>query len=91
MVSDSNPSLNKELGDHWQVDEEAQTQSPNLNLDANKELDSDSQLGTDVEGDGVQTPPVAVGWESDPENAQNWPVPKKIFHTAIPAFYGFVV
>jgi len=34
-----------------------------------------------------------LGWDSkeDPGNPQNWPLPKKIFHTAIPALYGFVM
>lgn len=35
----------------------------------------------------------AVDWESptDPLNPMNWSVKKKAFHTAIPAFYGFVL
>lgn len=32
-------------------------------------------------------------WESDtdPANPQNWPKPEKVFHTLIPALYGFVI
>lgn len=33
------------------------------------------------------------GWDSvdDPANPQNWGFGKKVFHTAIPALYGFVM
>src|SRR4051812_2974304 len=33
------------------------------------------------------------GWESETDvgNPRNWSLAKKIYHTAIPAFYGFVV
>lgn len=32
-------------------------------------------------------------WDTvdDSENPRNWPTWKKVFHTAIPALYGFVV
>ena len=37
--------------------------------------------------------PIFSEWGSsdDAENPRNWPTWKKVFHTAIPAMYGFVV
>ena len=37
--------------------------------------------------------PQQLDWESpeDPGNARNWPTIRKVFHTAIPALYGFVM
>jgi hypothetical protein len=37
--------------------------------------------------------PIFSEWDSvdDPGNPRNWPTWKKVFHTAIPALYGFVV
>lgn len=34
-----------------------------------------------------------LDWDgpTDTGNPKNWPLRKKIFHTAIPAFYGFAV
>ncbi|CAG8973086.1 hypothetical protein HYALB_00009390 [Hymenoscyphus albidus] len=60
-------------------------------------------LKSEDNGDGVNTPSVnsdnsktedvVLDWESpdDPENPHNWPLWKKIYHTAIPAFYGFII
>ncbi|KAE9366894.1 putative polyamine transporter 4 [Stipitochalara longipes BDJ] len=47
--------------------------------------DGDTDLETTV--------PQQLVWESpeDPGNARNWSTIKKVFHTAIPALYGFVI
>jgi hypothetical protein len=33
-----------------------------------------------------------LDWDSteDIGNPRNWPVPKKVFHTVVPALYGFI-
>jgi hypothetical protein len=48
-------------------------------------LDEDTDIETGL--------PQQLEWDSpeDPGNARNWPVMKKVFHTAIPALYGFVM
>lgn len=48
-------------------------------------LDEDTDLETGT--------PQQLEWDSplDPGNARNWPIMKKVFHTAIPAMYGFVM
>jgi hypothetical protein len=48
-------------------------------------LDGDTDLETGL--------PQELVWDSpeDPENVRNWSTIKKVYHTAIPALYGFVM
>lgn len=74
------------------VDEEAQRNSVSAEdferKDEGEESDSPS---VDSEGSGI--PIEKVDWDSpdDPGNPQLWPTWKKVFHTVIPALYGFTV
>jgi len=74
------------------VDEEAQRglePAEEVNTkDEGEESDSPS-----VESEASGIPIEKVDWDSpdDPGNPQLWPTWKKVFHTAIPALYGFVV
>jgi hypothetical protein len=54
------------------------------------ELGGQTESDSDVESGKA---PTFSEWDSvdDPGNPRNWPTWKKIFHTAIPALYGFVV
>ena len=74
------------------VDEEAQRSSQSVEelkaKDEGAESDSPS-----VESGSSGIPIEQLDWDSpeDPGNPQLWPTWKKIFHTAIPALFGFVV
>jgi hypothetical protein len=37
--------------------------------------------------------PSELTWDSedDPDNPRNWPFGKRVFHTAVPALFGFVM
>lgn len=85
MVFDTaEAGLEKEFGHQRNMDEEAQTETPSEIIGTNKETDSDVE--------NAKASPV-IGWDSpeDPSNPQNWPVPKKVFHTVVPALFGFVL
>ena len=49
-----------------------------------RDIGSPSDTDTDMEKASNFTP------HNDPGNPRNWSFKKKIFHTAIPALYGFV-
>jgi len=51
----------------------------------------EQDLGSPNESDSE--PQKTMGWNSkdDAGNPKNWPFGKKVFHTAIPALYGFVM
>jgi hypothetical protein len=72
-------------------DVEAPSARNSTSLDmAEKPREPDS-LGGDID---LETGlPQKLVWESpeDPENARNWSTVKKVYHTAIPALYGFVM
>jgi len=63
-------------------------------IKSTKEL-SDEEKGTasPQTEDNVEKTSTFDGWESpdDPGNPQNWKFSKRVFHTAIPALYGFVI
>jgi len=56
---------------------------------ASKEQDLNSSNYTDVEAGNQGT---ETRWDGpdDSANPQNWPISKRVFHTALPALYGFV-
>ncbi len=91
MVSGPTIDLDVELGQEPKVEGENQPQSlqpPNPTATA-----EDSDVGTlvgDVEA-GQATK--SSDWDSpeDPANPRNWSFAKRVFHTAIPALYGFVL
>lgn len=54
----------------------------------------EKDIGSPNESDNeAEKEPKFSPWNShdDPENPQNWKFGKKVFHTAIPALYGFVM
>ncbi|KAL2061172.1 hypothetical protein VTL71DRAFT_7445 [Oculimacula yallundae] len=59
---------------------------------ANKEREGtvSNDSSSDVE---AEVPLNKLDWDSpdDVGNPQNWPLPKKVLHTAIPALYGFAI
>lgn len=42
-------------------------------------------------GERSSTPPPDWNGPDDPQNPKIWPIQKRVFHTFIPAFYGFVL
>jgi len=46
-----------------------------------------------IRNEGLKRPITAQDWTgpTDPENPHNWTFSKRIYHTLIPAAYGFVV
>jgi hypothetical protein len=74
------------------VDEEAQRNLESAEDPKRKdEVEESDSPSVDSEGSGI--PIEKVDWDSpdDPGNPQLWPMWKKVFHTAIPALYGFTV
>ncbi|KAG9228095.1 putative polyamine transporter 4 [Amylocarpus encephaloides] len=68
-------------------------QSPSVLLH-NKETDGEESPRTpSVSSNEGKLPVALLDWESpeDPGNPKNWPRWKRIYHTAIPALYGFVI
>jgi hypothetical protein len=81
------------------IDEELRSdkeiEAPQDRLSASNDS-TERQQGPGSSGGGtdlVTGPPDELEWDSpdDPSNARNWSMKKKIFHTAIPALYGFVM
>lgn len=72
------------------VDEEAQRSSPEVLKAKDEGEESDSPT---VDSDQSSTPIDRLDWDTptDSGNPALWPTWKKVFHTAIPALYGFVV
>lgn len=70
------------------IEAEAEAALPPLGM-SNKEEGLKSRNLSSDEEDVAK----CLDWESDtdPGNPQNWPKGKKIFHTLIPALYGFVM
>ena len=68
--------------------EDIEPSGSSTSLDMAEKREPDSVGDTDLES-GL---PVQLDWESpdDPGNPRNWPKAKKVFHTAVPALYGFV-
>ena len=73
-------------GNHQQQDEENSANIPVKDV-AKEELDIRSPNESDSETEK------SLGWKSkdDAGNPKNWSFGKKVFHTAIPALYGFVM
>ena len=74
-------------GEHTTQESESSSQIPRE--DAGKE---ELDLGSPNDSDSEQEKSLG-GWNShdDPGNPKNWAFGKKVFHTAIPALYGFVM
>ena len=90
FVASPAPQLPKTIHDTEKRDigkEEQDAGSPSdTDVETEKPTDSDKWDPQDDSAD-------YGGWESheDPGNPKNWSIAKKVFHTAIPAFYGFVM
>lgn len=71
------------------VDEEAAISSDSVE-EGKKEDDGNT---TSVSSDDSKAEEVVLEWESpdDPANPHNWPLWKKVYHTAVPALYGFIM
>jgi hypothetical protein len=86
------PSMTYEEETHRkEVDEKAPRSEPLRLPPATHEKDETIQIppsDSDIESNKIIQ---SSEWESDPENPRNWATWKKVFHTAIPALYGFVV
>jgi hypothetical protein len=78
------PHLNEELG-HEKIQE-----SLDMSNKESEILDS-TTLENDIE---AAPAPISerLDWDSphNTGNPRNWPVPKKVFHTIVPALYGFI-
>lgn len=82
MVLDT--AIDKKLDDL-----QRQNHHPSLPDMDREEKALDSSNDTDIETGKTS---IEAGWDgpTDPGNPQNWPTWKKVFHTAVPALYGFV-
>ena len=103
MSSDGNPpsvhydDFDKEGVYHGHDLEESDLQVPLPVLNATGRRDigkeeQDAGIPTDSDNE-VENKPEHLGWNSadDSGNPRNWSFMKKVFHTAIPALYGFVM
>jgi hypothetical protein len=89
-----NDMVDKETCQKPDINEDPVQEKMKESLDmSNKEsevLDS-TTLENDIE---AASAPISerLDWDSpdDLGNPRNWPVPKKIFHTVVPALYGFI-
>jgi hypothetical protein len=70
-----------------------------LNMAGNKDIEKEESATvtpSETDGEAAETPGTLgnfEGWDTadDKGNPRNWGFGKKIFHTAIPGLYGFVV
>lgn len=85
---DSNTSVDRSSLREKDIKAEAGTALPPLGM-SSKEKGLSSRYLSGNKDEFAKSP----DWESesDPENPQNWLKGKKVFHTLIPAFYGFVM
>lgn len=74
------------------VDEEAQKNSQSVEDLKAKDEGAESDTPS-AESENFGTPIDQLDWDSpeDPGNPQLWSTWKKVFHTAIPALFGFVL
>jgi hypothetical protein len=54
--------------------------------DANINAETDSKMSQSAGEDDI-----ATNWANDPDNAQNWPITKKLYNTAVPALLCFLM
>jgi hypothetical protein len=75
------------------VDEEAAREPQPTHSPESKETLDDAQTPSVASSNGSEAPVAALDWDSpeDPGNPKNWPRWKRIFHTSIPALFGFVM
>lgn len=84
-----------------QIEDEPAVLSPDqitgsVDESSRKDISKEEQdVGLPSESDAEAEKPEGdfEGWDSqdDPDNPKNWSFGKKVFHTAIPALYGFVM
>jgi hypothetical protein len=86
--------VDKETYQQPDINEEPGQEKIQESLDmSNKE--SEILDSTTLEND-IEAAPAPISekldWDSphDIGNPRNWPVPKKVFHTVVPALYGFI-
>jgi hypothetical protein len=75
------------------VDEEAAREPELTYTTKDKEAVDGSGAASLSSNNGLETPVAALAWDSpeDPGNPKNWPLWRRIFHTSIPALFGFVM
>jgi hypothetical protein len=75
------------------VDEEAAREPVSTYTPENKETSDEAQAPSVASSNSSEAPIVILDWDSpeDPGNPKNWPLWKRIFHTSIPALFGFVM
>ena len=89
--------IDKEVGESHQPSEkdvEAQrssSESPHIPT-RSKEADDSDSTATETDAQAAIQSGI-LDWDSpdDVGNPRNWPFAKRVFHTAVPAFYGFLV
>lgn len=88
-MSSSNTAPDESTHQKTELDLEAQPNTSPAHDMADKE--EHPNAGSDNE-EGYQSEK-SLDWTSkdDPENPMNWPKGKKIFHTMLPALFGFVM
>jgi hypothetical protein len=86
--------VDKETNQQHDVNEEGSQEKIQESLDmSNKE--SENLDSTTLEND-IEAAPAPISerldWDfpDDIGNPRNWPVPKKVFHSVVPALYGFI-
>ena len=74
------------------VDEEAVPVADLTHLTEEKDTDGETQT-PDVGSSDQETSVATMDWDSpeDAGNPRNWPTWKRVYHTSIPALYGFVM
>jgi hypothetical protein len=80
---------------HKEVAESTSSESLRIPPATKEKNDSEEQTPSPTSDSNVESNkgPILSEWNSDddPGNPENWPTWKKVFHTAIPALYGFVL
>jgi hypothetical protein len=73
------------------VDEEAAR--PDTTYLAEDKETADEARTPSVSSNDLKAQEPALDWDSpeDTGNPRNWPTWKRVYHTSIPAFYGFVM
>ena len=76
------------------IDEEAVVSPDSAHLPPPKEMDDEAETRTpSTTSESSITPVAALDWDGpeDVGNPRNWPTWKRVYHTSIPALYGFVM
>lgn len=85
----------EEAAHRKEIDEEALSEAHQIPPAIQEENDLEGQTQSQTSESDVESSKgqISSEWDStdDAGNPRNWPTWKKVFHTAIPALYGFVV